>query len=80
MKPITFKESNVVYAKDQPEYLQLPAYRNHCGDVICLWKLNILERIKIVFTGKLWLHVLTFNHPLQPLRPTLDFPFKKEKK
>jgi hypothetical protein len=79
MKPITFKESNIVFAKDQPEYLPLPAYKNDKGDVISLWKFNFFERIKILFIGKIWFHVLTFNHPLQPQRPTLDYPFEYKK-
>jgi len=79
MKPIKFKESNIVFAKDQPEYLPLPAYRNEKGDVISLWQFNFFERIKVLLTGKMWFHVLTFNNPLQPQRPTLQYPFERKK-
>ncbi len=75
MKPIKFKESNIIFAKDQPEYLPLPAYKNDKGDVISLWQLNFFERIKILFTGRMWFHVSTFNKPLQPQLPTLKYPF-----
>jgi hypothetical protein len=68
MKPIEFKEQNTVYAKDQPEYLPLPAFKNDSfyGEVISCWKLTLKERIILLFTGKLWSQFLTFNKPLTP--------------
>jgi hypothetical protein len=72
MKPIKFKEQNVIYAEDQPEYLPLPAFKTKEGNVTCCWNLSLKERIKILFTGNLWLSVLTFNQPLQPLLPTVN--------
>lgn len=68
MKPVTFPESNVVYAKDQPEYQPLPAFKNDSpnGEVISCWKLSFRERIQILFTGKLWVSLMTFNKPLTP--------------
>jgi len=80
MKPIKFKESNIVFAENQPEYLPLPAYKNDKGDVISCWQLSFKERIKILFTGKIWFYILTFNHPLQPQRPSVDCPFERNKK
>jgi hypothetical protein len=74
MNPISFKGCNVVYAKDQPEYLPLPVRRFEDGEIITCWKLSIRERIKVLFTSKIWLSVLTFNHPLQPLLPSVDKP------
>jgi len=68
MKPIKFKEQNCTYAEDQPEYLPLPAFKNDSteAEVISCWKLSFKERIKILFTGKLWVSLLTFNKPLTP--------------
>jgi len=40
MKPIEFQEQNVVYAKDQPEYLPLPGLKNELGDLITCWELS----------------------------------------
>lgn len=73
MKPIEFKEFNCIYAKDQPEYLPLPAYRTEDGEVTSCWKLPIKERIKILLTGKIFISVLTFNKPLQPISISIDF-------
>jgi len=68
MKPIEFKEQNVVFAKDQPEYMPLPAFKNNSpqGEVVSCWKLSFKERLKLLFTGKLWVCLLSFNKPLTP--------------
>lgn len=68
MKPIEFPEQNVVFAKDQPEYQPLPAFRNDSpqGEVITCWQLSFSERLRILFTGKLWVSLMTFNKPLTP--------------
>ena len=74
MKPIKFKGTNATYAKDQPEYLSLPSFKvpgSPEGDVICCWKLSRRERAKLLFTGRLWLSLWTFNKPLTPHRPSV---------
>ena len=74
MKAIKFKESNVVFAKDQPEYNQLPAHRDSDGIVTTCWTMTLKERLRFLFVNKLWFSVMTFNHPLQPILPSLDKP------
>lgn len=68
MKPIKFKYCNVVYAENQPEYQNLPALKLETdnGEVISCWKLSFKERLIILFTGKMWLSLLSFNKPLTP--------------
>ncbi|MCK9596652.1 hypothetical protein M0R19_05670 [Candidatus Pacearchaeota archaeon] len=75
MKPIIFKQQNCTFAENQPEYLPLPAYKSDDGEVISCWELSLLERVQILFTGKLWLRILTFNKHLQPQLPTVKSPF-----
>ena len=75
MKPIKFKEANLVLAENQPEYLTLPAWRGGDGTVISCWKLTRRERMKLLFTGRIWLRTLTFHKPLQPQRLDVDRPF-----
>jgi hypothetical protein len=77
IKPIKFKEQNVTYAENQKEYLPLPAFKDKDGQVICCWKLGLLNRLKLLLTGKLWLSLLTFNQPLTPHRFETDKPFKR---
>lgn len=68
MSPIEFKEQNVVYAKDQPEYLPLPAFKSDdpLGQVISCWELSFTERLRILLTGKLWMSLASFHKPLTP--------------
>ena len=68
MKPIKFKYCNVVYAENQSEYQDLPALKLETdnGEVISCWKLSFKERLIILFTGKMWLSLLSFNKPLTP--------------
>jgi hypothetical protein len=68
MKPVKFKESNVTFAENQPEYLPLPAFINKSdhGEVVTCWNLSFRERLRVLFNGKIWLSMLSFNKPLTP--------------
>ena len=74
MDPIKFKGSNVVFAEDQPEYFDLPAHKAEDGVVTICWGLSLRERIKVLFTGKIWQKMLTFNKPLQPQLMSCNSP------
>lgn len=84
MKPIPFPEHNAVLAKDQPQYMPLPVWRerpgevpalDYKGQVVSCWQLTWRERFALLWSGKLWLSQLTFGHPLQPQLPTVANPF-----
>lgn len=66
MKPKKFKEVNTIFAENQPEYLPLPAYKHQSpqGEVITCWRLSFTERLRLLFTGNIWLCLLSFNKPL----------------
>lgn len=68
MTPKRFKEANVTFAENQPEYLPLPAFRNQSpqGEVTTCWNLTFKERLRVLFKGEIWLCLLTFNKPLTP--------------
>lgn len=68
MKPIEFKHQNIVFAKDQPDYQPLPALKINSpqGEVITCWELSFKERLKVLFSGCIWLSLMTFNKPLTP--------------
>jgi len=74
MKPIEFKNQNIVFAKDQPEYQPLPALKldGISGEVISCWHLSFKERIKILFTGNIWACLVTFKKPLTPMMLSVD--------
>ena len=66
MNLVDFKERNVVIAKDQPEYLSLPAHISKDGVVTCCWKLTPDELEQVLVTGMIWHQIHTFKAPLQP--------------
>lgn len=70
MKNIKFKECNVEIAKDQEEYNTLYAYMDSEVTVSC-HKLSFKERLKILFSGELWLGQANFGQPLQPQLPSV---------
>lgn len=68
MKPKNFPEANVNFAKNQPEYLQLPAFKNDSqeGEVVSCWKLSFRERMRVLVKGEIWVSMMSFNKPLTP--------------
>lgn len=66
----------VTFAKDQPEYLQLPVIRSIQvggpeyaeGRITSRWKLTWSERFRLFSGGNLWLQLLTFHGAPQPVR------------
>lgn len=67
MKPIEFKGCNTIYGKDQDEYNNLPALAFEDGEVVTCYKLSFLERLRVLFTGKIWCAQKTFGNNLQPV-------------
>lgn len=64
MKPVKFKEHTVVYAENQPEYQPLPCIRlKENGQVTSCWRLSWRERLRVLFTGRIWCSELMFNNP-----------------
>ena len=78
MTPIEFPEMTVIIAKDQPEYLPLPAHNrfpyDDKGRIAFCWKMSWKERLRALIRGVIWHEVLTFSGPLQPQLLTLDKP------
>ena len=85
MKPVEFKHQNVVFAKDQPQYRPLPALKlnDDIGTVISCWKMSFWQRIKVLFTGRVWLSLASFGKPLTPSLLSVNqrdiFVVKKQK-
>lgn len=77
MQPIKFPEQNKVFAENQPEYNPLPAYvdAGSEGVVISCWELDEEEKKQIAETGRIYLGMLTFHQPLQPIRSSILNPF-----
>lgn len=80
MKAIDFRESNAIYAKNQPEYLQLPSYKTPDGIVTACYKPTFREALQLLFGAKIWLSVMTTNKPLQPQRLVVGSEMPKMEK
>jgi hypothetical protein len=65
-----------VYAKNQPPYIPLPAYKEEDGTVTTRWRLTFKERVQVLLGGHIWVTLLTFNKPLQPITLTAECPLK----
>lgn len=71
-----FEDLEIIIVKDQPEYLSLPSIflGDKVGTIINRWKLTWKERIRIFLKGDLYLEIMTFNHFLLPIRPSVEAP------
>ena len=66
MKPIPFPEQSCIYAEHQQEYLPLPAHRTADGIATACWSMSWYERLRVLLFGRIWMSIITFNHPIQP--------------
>lgn len=64
MKIIPFKEANFNIQTQQGD---IPLYKSVQGKYVTCWKLNIIERLILLFTGKLWNVQITNNKAPQPV-------------
>lgn len=65
MKPVPFREQNILFKP--PEGMEdrvsdLPAFKGE-GQVISCWALGLRERIRLLFTGRLWFSVMGNDQP-----------------
>ena len=73
MKAVTFKGVNVVFARDQEEYNNLPAMCMPDGQVYTCWELEEKDLKNITENGgKIYISTFTFNNDLQPIRVMTD--------
>ena len=59
--------SEIIFAKDQPQYRPLPVLKDINGTLVSRWRLGWIERLRVLFRGDLYLTIMTFNKPLQPV-------------
>ena len=79
MKPIKFKEANKTLLKphgmSEEECTSLYIYTNG-RSCISLWKVSWLERIQILFTGKIWFQILS-GQSHAPIKLDVKYPFER---
>ena len=66
----------VIFAKNQPPYLPLPAVQvgDEAGTIITRWRMTWRERIAAAWRGDVYLSIMTFGRPLQPVLVSIDSP------
>lgn len=76
MEPIKFDGANVVYGAEQPEYIPLPAEKRPglSGEIVTCWALSPDELKRVQETGVIFVSLLTFGQPLQPVLVSVDKP------
>lgn len=75
-------ENGVIYegvtlARNQPEYLQLPVFRraqDPSGVLTSRWRLTWRERFRVFISGVVFVQVMTFCEPMQPIKPSIEKP------
>jgi len=80
VKPISFKEQTKILKKPEgvkdDECSELPVWNEDKQRCISLWKANMFERIKFLFTGKIWLWVW-YGQSQPPVCVEIENPFKE---
>lgn len=77
MKPIDFKEKNkeTLFEKEN-----IPYWTDDDGTYVTCWKCGLLDRLKILFTGKIWLGVYSDREiPASWIDPNKPFDKETEK-
>lgn len=77
MEPIKFDGVNVVFGAEQPEYHPLPAEcvgKPKTGQINTCWALSPDELKRVQETGIIFVSLLTFGLPLQPMLVSVDKP------
>jgi len=72
MEPVKFDGADITYAENQPEYLPLPAKKVNDNTILTCWELSDQDIEMLKQTRKLWIGVMNFGLPLQPMLPSVN--------
>lgn len=79
MQTISFSPYEQVAQVSNPNFSNCPVltsrYADMTPEIVSCWELTIWERIKLLFTGRLFLHVL--GNELPPIKLSQDFEHVK---
>lgn len=76
MKPSKFDQANCLLAKNQDEYLELPAYVDYNDPFRCYtscWKLSWKEWFEVLWTGRIYLTMMTMQKRPMPVKLETSF-------
>lgn len=68
MKPIDFKEANKTLSAPNGMSSVLPLrVRSTNSECTSLWRVSMKERLRLLFTGRIWCHVMSFTGTQPPI-------------
>lgn len=77
MIPTEFSDQNFTIAANQPEYITLPVHVTQDGMIVSCWKATSwAERLRFLFTGQMFVAILTFGGKLQPQKLSVLNPLE----
>lgn len=79
MKAVEFDQVNVRIAENQDEYETLPAHAGKNGVVVTCFELDEDEQKQVEETGRIYISLMTFGQPLQPIGGSVLNPFLTQK-
>ena len=68
-----FKESNSTIGHGDEKF-DVHLDGGEEGGVVICWKLDMWERVWVLFTGRVWQHNLTYGHDLQTCGVSIEKP------
>jgi len=69
-----FDESNDFIGGRESSFRVYRDYDSDEGLIVFCWKLNFFERLQVLFTGRVWHHVLLNGERLQECAITIEKP------
>lgn len=75
MKAIYFKDSNLTLRGCSKDIQDLRVFKGS-GRIISKWKLNLWDRIKVLFTGTVWFSMFDIS-VFPPIKLSTEYPFVK---
>jgi hypothetical protein len=79
MNPLSFPEQTGCAAEDQPEYRPLPIHTvndSATGSLVVTscWGMSWPERLRCLFTGRVWVQQLSFRDGINPQLLSVERP------
>lgn len=65
--PNSVNGAEVKVAENQPEYRTLPSLAIDDNTFLTRWKVPFLHRLRILFSGNIFIEIMHFRKPIQPL-------------
>jgi hypothetical protein len=74
------QSEEIVIAKEQHPYAPLHALRigePRYGVLLTRWQMTWRERLRALVFGEVYLQLMTFNGPVQPVKLTVESPIER---